>query len=190
MCVTSAMLSWSLWIYRSPAQYLTLWLLAALPLFAARTLVADRWRSAAAMDAAVRTAIVALAIVIGCELLLGARRLLTINAVLLAESVIAAVSFLIARREHARADTTPDDSDWSPVHGPIVGIIGALLAFAIAFAATHAPMTLYDSLRLSLFFSPDALTLRRSTLSRSCPRRSATWHKRTHPATASCFLRG
>ena len=152
ICVTSAMLGWSLG-YRSLTQYLTLWLLAALPLFAARTLVADRWRSAAAMDGAVRTAIMALAIVIGCELLLGARRLLTIGAVLVAESVIAAVSLLIARREHARADTTPDDSDWSPVHAPIVGIIGALLAFAIAFAAAHAPMTLYDSLSYHLFFA-------------------------------------
>jgi hypothetical protein len=151
ICGLNLVLGWSSG-YDSAVPYLAFWILAALPLLAAYRLVARIWPSLDRTDQAVRQALVVLAIVVGCGLVLGALRILTLWAYLCAEAALLGIAY-VATAGPAPARDQPQASGERSLPGSLlVGVAGAMLAFAIAFAISHAPLTLYDSLSYHLFF--------------------------------------
>src|SRR5947208_777172 len=138
--------------YRTLSVYLSFWFLAALALLTARRVVRHVWPAHTA-NRAIRTAVVAFAVIVGCGLGLGAARLLTVAGFAIAEAILFAASYVWLRD----APEDPSDRDRSDVivsvPAGVVGVVGALAAFAIVFSATHAPATLYDSLSYHLFFA-------------------------------------
>ena len=58
------------------------------------------------------------------------------------------LSLTLHVRWHARSMFDP-----SSIPAWFIGVAGALVAFAVAYALTHSPFTLYDSLSYHLFFS-------------------------------------
>ena len=80
--------------------------------------------------------------------MLGAAGRLTALGYVVAETGLYCVSLLLPR---PRTPLAPERAPVWPVVA--VGIGGALLAFAVGFAATHSPLTLYDSISYHLFFS-------------------------------------
>jgi hypothetical protein len=105
-----------------------------------------------ALGQSVRAAVVFFAIVASCGLVLGALSSLTLGRFVFAEALVLAVALLVPRAAPRHPAEEPDES---ALDAPswVVGIIVALLAFAVAFASTHAPLTLYDSLSYHLFFA-------------------------------------
>src|SRR5579862_4637886 len=152
LCVTNVAIGWTDG-YRAIAGYLAFWVLAALALLTARRIVRHVWRGDDdPATGVIRIAVIALALIVGCGLLLGAARLLTLQAYVIAEALLFAASRLIlSERESPRADGRLPDAPSMPA--AVVGVLGALTAFAVVFASTHAPMTLYDSVSYHLFFS-------------------------------------
>lgn len=134
--------------YRDPAAYLVFAAAAGLAVGSAARLIDGAFPQAGAADRAIRIGIVAVAVAVGSTLAVGAIGRLTPGAVLAAEAVAfaAAIVFGGVRRD-------PPAIGASPAPVAAIAIPGALLAFALAFAAAHAPFTLYDSLSYHLFFA-------------------------------------
>lgn len=151
-CVTNVALGWSNG-YHAIGAYLTFWVLAALPVITASNIVRHRSGSIDATEDTVRIAVVSLAIVVGCGLLLGVLRVLTVGAYCCVEGALLAVSYAVRSAAPPALDQSGTREERFAVQAPVAGIAGALMAFAIAFAATHAPLTLYDSLSYHLFFA-------------------------------------
>ncbi len=108
------------------------------------------WTDLTAEDAAIRVGVTATGLVVATMMLLGALRALTPGRVLLAHAAVAAASGLLGRRTRWRR---PAAAALDPSMAAPIGAIGALLAFAVAFAVSRAPFTLYDSLSYHLFFA-------------------------------------
>jgi hypothetical protein len=134
--------------YHALGAYLAFWCLASIVLTTSWNVVSRLFRSASRAEAGVRIAVVAFAIVVFCGLVLGALGQLTIRGYFAAESALLCASWLLPAGE---GDPFPD----APLAAPalIVGIGGALVAFALAYAVAHAPLTLYDALSYHLFFA-------------------------------------
>lgn len=146
-CATNLVLGWY-WGYHLVTAYLLSWLLAALAIGTSWNVVSRLFTPASRTDALVRVAVVSFAVVVLCGLVLGGLRQLSIAGYLAAESALFLLSTIIPRRDMLPAMP-------HPIRLPawLMGTGGALLAFAIAFAFGHAPMTLYDSVSYHLFFA-------------------------------------
>lgn len=137
--------------YHSGTSYLAFALLSlSLALTAWRiTRSAFQWSGLA--DTLIRSAVVALAIIVSSGLVLGAVGALTLPIFCaLSVAMLAASAFL--KTPEARAIRATEATTTLPGMA-VVGLVAALLAFMIGFGATHSPLTLYDSLSYHLFFS-------------------------------------
>ena len=134
--------------YRSIESFLAFWLLGALAGAAAWNFAVHGSAPGDSAGRAVRAGVIAFAIVVACGLVLGAAGRLTTLGYIVLETVLFGTS-LVARRPSTAYAAAPG-SKW-PVMA--VAIVGALVAFAAAFAAAHSPLTLYDSISYHLFFS-------------------------------------
>src|SRR5882672_10277118 len=132
LCMTNIVLGWS-GGYHSVTAYLTFWLLAALPLLTSQNIVVHLWPSVDAADRAVRIAVTALAIIVGCGLLLGGLRLLNVEGFLCVEAVLFAASYAIPDNPPLPFAPGRTDGDRSLILALGVGVATALLAFAMAF---------------------------------------------------------
>lgn len=123
---------------------------------AARRLEAHLFPSDTAIDRSIRVAVAAVALVVACMLLLGATsRLTVIGVVALQAAVLLAAWRLRSTGVSPMGPGTRDAPGVALSDLPVlpVAIVGGLLSFALAFAMTHAPLTLYDSLSYHLFFA-------------------------------------
>jgi hypothetical protein len=133
------------------------WAFAATILLTSLTIAARCFPWTGAADAAIRIGVLAFAVIAGCGLLLGSRGLITPGGYVALLVVIATITTVAT----AAALTPGGTSRWPRFSTPpltrlpiaTVGILAALVAFMAAFAMTHAPLTLYDSLSYHLFFS-------------------------------------
>jgi Dolichyl-phosphate-mannose-protein mannosyltransferase len=133
--------------YRDPAAYLAFWGVAVMAMAAAGRVVVRGWPSDGPTDTVLRTGLVSIAIAIACAGVLGALHRLTLAWLLLLHGIAAAAALAVGSRRDARTfalDSLPT---------ALVAIVAAFLAFALAFGATHAPFTLYDSVSYHLFFA-------------------------------------
>jgi hypothetical protein len=136
-CTTNIFFGW-LAGYHSFRSYLTFWLLSALALITARTIVMRTWPAERAGDTALRIAIASLGIVVLCGLVMGSLSRITIPGYLVAQTALLAGSALLPTRRVPSVSAEPLAG--GPFgHALIAGLAGALLAFAVGFAATHAP---------------------------------------------------
>jgi hypothetical protein len=149
VCAAANVVLGSIAGYTSASSYLSFWVSIALVVSSSRRITARWWADAAALERAVRDAVVAVAIVVATMLTLGAAaRLTPVNASIALALVFAATRTLrVPPRTAALERETPD------VPTAAIAIVASLIAFAIAFAATHAPLTLYDSVSYHLFFA-------------------------------------
>lgn len=108
---------------------------------------------ASTLGQAVRAGVIFFAIVAGCGLVLGALSRLTLGPSVFAEGLVLTAAMLVPRADPKHPRYEPDESTALDAPSWVVGILVALLAFAVAFAFTHAPLTLYDSLSYHLFFA-------------------------------------
>jgi len=135
--------------YQSLRSYLLFWLLAAMVWLASWNITARVFAPPTLPDAIIRAAVVAFAIVAGCGLVLGTAEQLTTRGFAAAEAVVLAASFALPRSAPLTFARE--------VHGApsaiAVGIVAALMMFAVAYAAMHSPLTLYDSVSYHLFFA-------------------------------------
>src|SRR4051812_42428522 len=144
LCAANLVVGWSIG-YHSFAQYLTCWVLTALPVITAGKIVVHQWPSVEATGSAIRIAIIALAMVVGIGLLLGGLRLLTIERFLAVESIFCAASFTMIGRQ------PPSSCGERAGHAPslalalVAGLEGGFVRFSVAFAAAPAPRALFDS---------------------------------------------
>jgi Dolichyl-phosphate-mannose-protein mannosyltransferase len=156
VCATNVALGWH-WGYHKPSAYLLFWLLAALALSTSWNIVSRLSRSASRVEAGLRSAVVLFAIVTLCGLTLGWLGHLTIAGYVAAQSALFLGSWLLPTDD---VKAFPEDIDRlglakTSLLPPawIVGIAGALAAFAVTFAMAHSPLTLYDSISYHLFFA-------------------------------------
>jgi len=131
--------------YRDTAAYATFALLVGLAVVTAKTI--DSRLFAADGPSIVRVAVMAFAIVVVTGLVLGAAGRLTRTFVAVFQLTLAAVSLLFRRPGHVSGTFDP-----AAIPTWCAGVTAALLAFAVAYALTHSPLTLYDSLSYHLFF--------------------------------------
>jgi hypothetical protein len=141
---------WIGWLlgYRSPGAYLTFWMLCALALATAWNLISRVFPARDRADFAVRVGVLTYAVVVLPVLLLGAIGRLSVTALVVAQTLMCVVS-MFATLQSSTAD------DREPLAGSLVAVALAtsLLSFGAAFAMTHSPLTLYDSLSYHLFFA-------------------------------------
>lgn len=133
--------------YREPTAYLEWSVAAALTLCAASAIVARGWPADRGAGLFIRTAVVATAIVVACTGALGAAGRLAIGPVLAVQGFMCGAALMLGVRLNTSATSAPR------LPPAAVAIVGTGLAFALAFGATHAPFTLYDSLSYHLFFA-------------------------------------
>ena len=150
-CTTNVLLGWFAG-YHSIRSYLTFWLLSAFALITARNIVVRMWPRESSGDTVLRIAIASLAIVVFCGLLLGGFGQITVAGYLVAQTTLLVGSMLLPPHQAASVSAEQPPVGSPAGHTLVAGLGGALLAFAVAFAATHAPLTLYDSLSYHLFF--------------------------------------
>lgn len=133
--------------YHAIGAYVVFLLLTGLTIAAARNLVDGLFMPASDLDRFVFTAVVSFAMVVAWGLIFGLIGRITIASYLLAQAALFAWSlhFSVRRVTHMSAE-------WAVMPPWVVGLVGALLAIASAFAFAHAPLTLYDSLSYHLFF--------------------------------------
>ena len=146
-CATNVALGW--FAVNTVAGYLTFWLLTSRGWCAACR--RPRTRHDRGDEQAVRVAVAAPRLS-SCGLALGAVGQLTTASFIAAQSAIFAGACALAVWS-GRRDSNARTPDPVSIPAPAAGLAGALLAFALAFAVTHAPFTLYDSLSYHLFFS-------------------------------------
>lgn len=137
--------------YRDPAAYLAWWSAATLVLCAAAAIVARGWPADRGAAAAIRIAVVAMAIVVACTGALAAAGRLAMLPLLALHLIACAAALVIGVRRQAPPTSFPAAATRLPVAA--VAAAGVVLAFALGFGATHAPFTLYDSLSYHLFFA-------------------------------------
>jgi hypothetical protein len=120
----------------------------------------------------VRTAILAVAFIVSTGFILDGLHALTLPGYVAAASAGAVVAFSLQKSNTLKVPSAPQHSSrrvtpngaappgaalaWiPPSHVSLVGLAAAaaLVAFALGFAATHAPRTLYDALSYHLYFS-------------------------------------
>ncbi|HWW82260.1 MAG TPA: glycosyltransferase family 39 protein, partial [Vicinamibacterales bacterium] len=149
MLVLTLMLSaigWQLG-YREGSAYLAFWVSITSVLLAATRLAFSMrpWRGPA--DGVIRVAIITVAMIVACGLTLGAAGIISRGSYVIAMLLLFAGSRLLP------APQWPKSLLPQPRLLPIAaGSTAALLTFAIAYAMTHAPLTLYDSLSYHLLF--------------------------------------
>jgi len=106
------------------------------------------------LERAIRIQVIAFALVVVCMLSLGALAWLTAPGVLALEAALLASAMVLTRSGVPESRVHDDRGDTLPELPALpIAIVGALLAFAVAFATAHAPLTLYDSLSYHLFFA-------------------------------------
>lgn len=134
--------------YGDLQAYLVFGLLAALAGITA-------WRFASATAVAptpleqfVRTFVGLFAVVVLCGLILGALGFLSIGGFVATELACLAATFFFPRVPRDKVAAAP-----VPLPAPVIGLVAALLAFAVGFGITHAPLTLYDSVSYHLHFA-------------------------------------
>src|SRR5262245_47753487 len=141
---------WIGWLlgYRSSESYLIFWTLCVLAITTAWNLVRRAFPGHGCADLAVRIGVLAFAAVVLPVLLLGALARLGLSALVFTQAAMCAVSLFAAPR------TPTSDTGERPAL-PIVplALCTALLSFGAAFAITHSPLTLYDSVSYHLFFA-------------------------------------
>lgn len=147
LCTMNVAVGWLLG-YHAAAAYLECWLLGGLAVATAWTITSRSFPAGGFPDACVRAGVAAFAVVVLCALVLGALGRLTFGAFAVAQSACLAGAPLLPRGAGRRA--TPG---WRAIPLPVVAIVGAVLVVSVAFAATHSPLTLYDSLSYHLFFA-------------------------------------
>src|SRR5579864_7239984 len=147
VCAANLVLGWR-WGYHALGAYLGFWCLAFLVLTTSWNVVSRLFRSASRAEAAVRVAVVAFAIIVLCGLALGSLGQLTVRGYFVAEAALWCASWLLPEGDR---DAFPETSFTLPAS--MVGVGAALVAFTLAFAVAHAPMTLYDAVSYHLFFA-------------------------------------
>src|SRR5262245_15247603 len=125
-------------------------LLAGLTVAAARRITTLLFPAESRELMAIRTAVLAFAIVVACGLLLGWIGRLSLAGYLVTEGILCA-ALLAVRPSRAREAVPGANRDG--IQAWIVGVVGALAAFAAAFAIGHAPLTLYDAVSYHLHFA-------------------------------------
>ncbi|HEX7138121.1 MAG TPA: glycosyltransferase family 39 protein [Vicinamibacterales bacterium] len=123
---------------------------------AAGTIEARSFASGSVIQRWIRSSIIADALVVGSMMLLGATARLTVAGIALVQAVVLALALCLPRIRTVPIDGEGHDEAAGGFQGvPLLplSIVGALVAFAIAFALGHAPLTLYDSLSYHLFFA-------------------------------------
>jgi hypothetical protein len=146
LCVSLLPLGWHLG-YQSIGAYIVFWLFSA-SVGVTATVVARRtfpWHGL--VDAVIRTAIIALAIVVLTGLILGSLGYLTeiADGVLLAG--VCALSLLL---KSARSCATPPRVTDVPIAA--VAAVSTMFVFIVSYGIAHSPLTAYDSLSYHLFF--------------------------------------
>ena len=135
--------------YRTTSAMLCLGM--AIAVWWSASVVADRVPSTDGLPGrAIRTAVLAVAFIVSTGFILDGLHALTLTGYVAAAAAGAIVAFLLRKSK-----TPPPPLPWTPPSR--VSLIGlaaasALVAFAIGFAATHAPRTLYDALSYHLYF--------------------------------------
>ena len=147
LCATNIAFGWLLG-YRTPGVYVAFWALAALLVWTA-SLASSAFAPVSTIDAWIRTGVLAFAVVVLCALALGAARALTLGAFFAAEVACLGAALTLLSPRAAR----PGEVDRPPLPVFVVAIVGAVLTLGVAYAVTHAPLTLYDSVSYHLFFS-------------------------------------
>ncbi len=134
--------------YQSIGSYLLFWVSCALVLLSAVALARAgvAWRGWP--DALTRIAVLAFAITVFVGAILGAAGLVTP----LWYIVVLAVIFALVCRLSARRVVRPTALRVEALPVGTAAVLAALLMFLVAYGATHAPLTQYDSLSYHLFF--------------------------------------
>jgi hypothetical protein len=99
----------------------------------------------------VRTAVVAVAAVVATGVLLATLHALSLVGYLSASLALAALAFGLDRANRTRAGAAVVASPGAWILGVALG--SGLVALALGFAATHAPLTLYDAPSYHLYFA-------------------------------------
>ena len=135
--------------YRDPSAYVAFWSAAGLVAGSAVATNARIFPSDRGVGLLIRVAVAAVAAIVACTMILGAARRLTLTPMLLTETAVFVATAGIARRRHLPRGRP----SFAALPAAVIVIGGSMLALALAFGATHAPLTLYDSLSYHLFFA-------------------------------------
>jgi len=109
--------------------------------------------AAASTERGIRIAVISLALVVFSMLVLGAVARLTVAGEFALQAALLASALVLTRSAVSSPGQREDGEDLARLPTLPIAIIGALLAFAVAFAIAYAPLTLYDSLSYHLFFA-------------------------------------
>src|SRR5579862_3494076 len=102
------------------------------------------------VEAALKTAVIAAAIIVGASMAAGVAGRLRVTEVLATEAVVAAAAWWWCGSRRARPLPSVAVGE-IPVAA--IAMVAATLTFACAFAIRNAPFTLYDSVSYHLFFA-------------------------------------
>jgi hypothetical protein len=141
--------------YLDIRSYFSFWMLSALtfvPAWRLAHVTGSRDRASANVapgaEPLVRAGVYAFAIVVSCALVLGTIGRLSLTSMLIAQLVCALALLTVTRQPRHVEVRMP--RTWPSF---AVGLVGASLIFIVAYGATHAPFTLYDSISYHLFFA-------------------------------------
>jgi hypothetical protein len=146
LCVSVLPLGWHFG-YQSIGAYIVFWLFSA-SVGVTATIVVRRsfaWHGLA--DAVVRTAIIALAIVVLTGLVLGSLGHLTESADGVLLAAVCALSLVL---KSPRSRATPPRIGDVPI--AVVAAVSTIFVFIVGYGIGHSPLTAYDSLSYHLFF--------------------------------------
>src|SRR5262249_52402536 len=146
--LANVIVGWSLG-YRDPVAYVAFWAMVIALALTSRNVVSRVFAPGSRVDAWIEGGVIAFAMVVVSGLVLGAIGRVTLGGYPCLQAVLLGVSFVLPKgNRHALPQAGKP-----PIPDPLAAIVGALAVFSLAYAFTHAPSTLYDSLSYHLFFS-------------------------------------
>jgi hypothetical protein len=149
-CLAIAVIGWPLG-YHSPGAFLRLWLMALLVGIAAVRLERHVWPGADGLDAALRSAVIAFALIVAGGMVLGGLGWVAPTPFLLLDAAAFGVVWLFTRSTAPPTATGLTTSSVPFVSLSALAAIAAMLVLVIAVGMTHPPQA-YDSLNYHLYF--------------------------------------
>ncbi len=135
------------WTSASALRALLFVAMATVLIVALRRSLLSLWEPPDHAALAVGTAVATFAFIVACGFVLGALRQIALGWYVAAHAML----FAGALRLAPRAAPEPAN-EWGRLPSWVVGLLGALVTLAVAFAIVQSPFTLYDSLSYHLFF--------------------------------------
>jgi hypothetical protein len=147
-CLAMAAIGWPLG-YHSPGPFLRLWALSLFVGISATRLERHMWPTSDSLDAALRTAAIAFALIVASGMILGSLGWVAPAPFLLFDAALFGAAWLLTQ-PGAPAQAAIDASLPWPAIAAIAAIAG-MLVLVVAVGMTHPPQA-YDSLNYHLYF--------------------------------------